>query len=159
MGLRRLIGGLPRGPRGSRGHPGDPMGHRVGLMSLFMIHKAYMPVYKWSRFLARTGRDQPKVVQEVLADLKKEDRRGKPTHTIQTNKVLQYKQYVSYFFHQTSSILYIEGAQQLIKSKQIKFYIQNIPFHPLMFQPVPNPSIFAILLINWPNGWMRPSSS
>ena len=49
-------------------------------MSLFMIHKAYMPVYKLSRFLARdgrdgtgrdgTGRDQPKVVQEVLADLK-----------------------------------------------------------------------------------------
>ena len=34
-----------------------------------------MPVYKWSRFLARdgrdgTGRDQSKVVQEVLADLK-----------------------------------------------------------------------------------------
>ena len=43
-------------------------------MSLSMIHKAYMGVYKWSRFLARTdgrdGRDQPKVVQEVLADLK-----------------------------------------------------------------------------------------
>ena len=31
-----------------------------------------MPVYNWSRFLAWTGRkDQPKVVQEVLADLKK----------------------------------------------------------------------------------------
>ena len=37
-----------------------------------MIHEAYMPVYMGSRFLARTdGRDQPKVVQEVLADLKK----------------------------------------------------------------------------------------
>ena len=35
-------GGRSRGPRGSRGHPGDPMGHRVGLMSLFMIHKAYI---------------------------------------------------------------------------------------------------------------------
>ena len=46
IGLRGSIGGLPGGPRGSRGHPGDPMGHRVGLMSLFMIHKAYMPVYK-----------------------------------------------------------------------------------------------------------------
>ena len=38
-----------------------------------MIHEAYMPVYMGSRFLARTdgtGRDQSKVVQEVLADLK-----------------------------------------------------------------------------------------
>ena len=36
-----------------------------------MIHEAYMPVYMGSRFLARTdGTDQPKVVQEVLADLK-----------------------------------------------------------------------------------------
>ena len=41
-----------------------------------MIHEAYMPVYMGSRFLARdgrdgTGRDPSKVVQEVLADLKK----------------------------------------------------------------------------------------
>ena len=45
--------------------------HRVGLMRLLVIHKACMPVYKWSRFFLRTGRtNQPKVVQEVLADLK-----------------------------------------------------------------------------------------
>ena len=44
MGLRGWIEGA-RGSRGSRGHPGDPMEH--------------------------TGRtNQPKVVQEVLADLK-----------------------------------------------------------------------------------------
>ena len=37
-----------------------------------MIHEAYMPVYMGSRFLARTdGRDQSKVVQEGLADLKR----------------------------------------------------------------------------------------
>ena len=41
MGLRG-----PGGPRGLRGHPGDPRGHGFGLMSLFMIHKAYMPLYK-----------------------------------------------------------------------------------------------------------------
>ena len=29
---------------GGAGHPGDPMGHRVGLMSLFMIHKTYRAV-------------------------------------------------------------------------------------------------------------------
>ena len=52
------------------GIQGIPCGHRVGLMSLFMIYKAYMPVYKRSRFLAQDGRDQSKVVQEVLADLK-----------------------------------------------------------------------------------------
>ena len=53
MGLRGSIGGLPGGPRGSQGVPGGqegiqgmPWDHRVGLMSLFMIHKAYMPVYK-----------------------------------------------------------------------------------------------------------------
>ena len=43
-------------------------------MSLFMIHKAYMPVYSDPDFSCGTdgtGRtDQPKVVQEVLADLK-----------------------------------------------------------------------------------------
>ena len=56
MGLRGLIGGLPGGPKGSRGHPGDPM---VGLMSLFMIHRTYMPVYKRTRFLARTDGTGP----------------------------------------------------------------------------------------------------
>ena len=39
-----LMGG--GGPRGSRGHLGIPWGHRVGLMSLQMIHEAYKPVYK-----------------------------------------------------------------------------------------------------------------
>ena len=42
-------------------------------MSLLMMHKAYMPVYIVIQiFLAHgmDGRDQPKVVQEVLADLK-----------------------------------------------------------------------------------------
>ena len=33
-------------PGGREGIQGIPWGHRVGLMSLFMIHKAYMPVYK-----------------------------------------------------------------------------------------------------------------
>ena len=52
--------------------PEVPWGHRVGLMSLLMIHKAYMPVYSDPDFSCGTnGRtDQPKVVQEVLADLK-----------------------------------------------------------------------------------------
>ena len=41
-------------------------------MRLLMIHKACMPVYKWSRKLLRTGRvGNSKVLQEVLADLKK----------------------------------------------------------------------------------------
>ena len=31
---------------GQEGIQGIPWGHRVGLVSLFMIHKAYMPVYK-----------------------------------------------------------------------------------------------------------------
>ena len=47
--------------------------YRVGLMSLLMIHEAYMPVYMGSRFLARDGRDgtgRTEVVQEALADLK-----------------------------------------------------------------------------------------
>ena len=68
------MGGCQGVPGGQEGIQGMPWGHRVGLMSLYMIHKAYMPVYKRSRVLARTdgrdGRDQPKVVQEVLADLK-----------------------------------------------------------------------------------------
>ena len=74
MGLRGSIGGLPGGLRGQEGIQGIPWGQRVGLMSLLMIHKAYMPVYKGSRFFLRDGRDgrtdQLKVVQEVLADLK-----------------------------------------------------------------------------------------
>ena len=80
MGLRGWIGGA-RGSQGvlggREGIQGIPWGHRVGLMSLFMIHKAYMPVYSDPDFSCgrdgrdgRTGRDQPKVVQEVLADLK-----------------------------------------------------------------------------------------
>ena len=46
-------------------------------MSLLMIHKAYMPVYSDPDFFCtqtgwtgRDGTDQPKVVQEFLADLK-----------------------------------------------------------------------------------------
>ena len=35
-------GGGAGGPRGSRGHLGDPRGQRVGLMGLPMIHKAYI---------------------------------------------------------------------------------------------------------------------
>ena len=34
------------GDEGDEGDEGIPWGHRVGSMSLFMIHKAYMPVYK-----------------------------------------------------------------------------------------------------------------
>ena len=72
MGLRGLIGGLPGGQEGIQG---IPWGHRVGLMSLLMIHKAYMPVYSDPDFsCTRDGTDgtnQPKVVQEVLADLKR----------------------------------------------------------------------------------------
>ena len=78
MGLRGWIGGA-RGSQGvlggREGIQGIPWGHRVGLMSLLMIHKAYMPVYSDPDFsctrTGRTGRDQPKVVQEVLADLKR----------------------------------------------------------------------------------------
>ena len=46
--------------------------YRVGLMSLLMIHEAYMPVYMGSRFSLRVyGRaGPPEVVQEALADLK-----------------------------------------------------------------------------------------
>ena len=39
-----------------------------------MIHEAYMPIYMGSRFLARDGRDgtgRTEVVQEALADLKR----------------------------------------------------------------------------------------
>ena len=50
------FGGCQGVPGGHEGIQGIPLGHRIGLMSLFMIHKAYMPVYKWSRFFLRTGR-------------------------------------------------------------------------------------------------------
>ena len=46
MGLRGSIGGLQGVQGGQEGIQGIPGGHRVGLMSLLMIHKAYMPVYK-----------------------------------------------------------------------------------------------------------------
>ena len=55
---------LLRGPRGAMGGAGGPRGLRetsrgshwaIGLV--WLIHEAYMPVYKWSRFLARDGRD------------------------------------------------------------------------------------------------------
>ena len=60
-GLTRLIG-LFRGPRGGGrggaqkvlrvmgGFKGILSGHQVGLMGLLLIHKAYRPVYKSSRF-------------------------------------------------------------------------------------------------------------
>ena len=51
------LGGCQGVPGGQEGIQGIPWGHRVGLMSLLMIHKAYMPVYKWSRFFLRDGRD------------------------------------------------------------------------------------------------------
>ena len=81
MGPRGSIRGLPRVPGGQEGIQGIPWGHRVGLMSLLMIYKAYMPVYSDPDFSCGTdgtGRtNQPKVVQEVLADLKmKENRPG-----------------------------------------------------------------------------------
>ena len=43
-----------------------------------MIHEAYMPVYIGSRFSLRTGghAGPPEVVQEALADLKR-DKKGK----------------------------------------------------------------------------------
>ena len=44
--------------------------HWVGLMSLLMIHEAYMPVYMGFRFSLRTRAGPPEVVQEALADLK-----------------------------------------------------------------------------------------
>ena len=40
------MGGGQGVPGGQEGIQGIPWGHRVGLMSLFIIHKAYMPVYK-----------------------------------------------------------------------------------------------------------------
>ena len=47
-GLRGSIGGGGgQGvPGGQEGIQGIPWGLRLGLMSLFMIHKAYMPVFK-----------------------------------------------------------------------------------------------------------------
>ena len=47
--------GRPAGSQGVKGGiEGIPWGHQVGLMSLLMIHEAYMPVYKCSRFFLRT---------------------------------------------------------------------------------------------------------
>ena len=49
---------------------GPPAPGWFDLMSPFMIHKAYLPVHKWSRFLARFfSVGQSEVVQKVLADL------------------------------------------------------------------------------------------
>ena len=42
MGLRGSIRGLPGVPGGQEGIQGIPWAHRVGLMSVFMIHKAYI---------------------------------------------------------------------------------------------------------------------
>ena len=68
------MGGCQGVPGGQEGIQGIPWGHRVGLMSLLMIHKAYTPVYSDPDFSwgtdGRDRTDQPKVVQEVLADLK-----------------------------------------------------------------------------------------
>ena len=57
-------------PYGVKGNVwGMPWGHHVGLMSLLIIHEAYMPIYKGSGFYCgRVG--QPEVIQEVLAKLK-----------------------------------------------------------------------------------------
>ena len=53
-------------PYGVKGNVwGMPWGHHVGLMSLLIIHEAYMPIYKGCG-----GAGQPEVVQEVLAELK-----------------------------------------------------------------------------------------
>ena len=46
MGGGGRLGGCQGVPGGQEGIQGIPWGHRVGLMSLFMIHKAYIPVYK-----------------------------------------------------------------------------------------------------------------
>ena len=47
-------------------------GHQDGLMILLIIHEAYMPVYKGSRFLLQAGGlTRGSIVQEVLADLKR----------------------------------------------------------------------------------------
>ena len=73
------MGGCQGVTGGQEGIQGIPWSHRVGLMSLFMNHKAYMPVYiSDPDFYCGTdgrtdGTDQPKVAQEVLADLKSEN--------------------------------------------------------------------------------------
>ena len=54
------MGGCQGVPGGQEGIQGIPWGHRVGLMSLLMIHKAYMPVYSDPDFSCTrdgTGRD------------------------------------------------------------------------------------------------------
>ena len=40
------VTGVTGVPGGEEGIQGIPWGHRVGSMSIFMIHKAYVPVYK-----------------------------------------------------------------------------------------------------------------
>ena len=71
-----LMGG---GPWGQGGYPiGIPLGHQVGLMSLQIIHEAYMPVYihiyvRSKFFLRMDGRTnrRTEVFHEALADLKR----------------------------------------------------------------------------------------
>ena len=54
------MGGCQGVPGGQEGIQGIPWGHRVGLMSLLMIHKAYMPVYSDPDFSCGTdGTDGP----------------------------------------------------------------------------------------------------
>ena len=80
-------------------------------MSLLMIHKAYMPVYSDPDFSCGTdgtdgtGRtDQPKVVQEVLADLKIRSvvcwqyycRLSNFPHILQKDETLFHKQPIQY---------------------------------------------------------------
>ena len=62
----------PGGPRGSEGvsTQGIPWCHLIGLMSLLMIHRAYMPVYISDPDFSCGRAGQPELAQEVLADLK-----------------------------------------------------------------------------------------
>ena len=74
MGLRGLIGGCQGVPGGREGIQGIPWGHRVGLMSLFMIHKGIYACIQVIQIFIADGTErtnQSKVVQEVLADLKR----------------------------------------------------------------------------------------
>ena len=58
-GLRGSMGGGQGVPGGQEGIQGIPWDHRVGLMSLFMIHKAHMPVYSDPDFsLGTDGTDE-----------------------------------------------------------------------------------------------------
>ena len=60
------------GPEGQGGHLGDPLGPWVGLMSLLMIHEAYMPAFKVIQiFLTdKCTYGRTEVLHEVPADLK-----------------------------------------------------------------------------------------